>query len=131
MKQFQKRLLVSAIIIVQPGLSVWMVLLLNFLGLAVELSGFIVLAASLFALDIGAVYLHIAAVDCLPSVSSDRDIPRTRLGNSFIWYGGLCYLIASIAYSSNLSLVRMNHFSLLSILLRRRNNLHMVSLCVQ
>ena len=90
MKQFQKRLLVSAIIIVQPGLSVWMVLLLNFLGLAVELSGFIVLAASLFAMGIGAVYLHIAAVDCMPSVSSDRDIPRTRLGNSFIWYGAAC-----------------------------------------
>jgi hypothetical protein len=92
MKQFQKRLLVSAIIIVQPGLSVWMVLLLNFLGLAVELSGFIVLAASLFALGIGAAYLHIAAVDCLPSVSSDRDIPRTRLGNAFIWCGAACVI---------------------------------------
>ena len=73
MKQFQKRLLVSALIIVQPGLSVWMVLLLNFLGLAVELSGFIVLAASLFAMGISAIYLHIAAVDRLPSLSSDRE----------------------------------------------------------
>ena len=71
MKQFQKRLLVSAIIIVQPGLSVWMVLLLNFLGLSVEVGGFIVLAASLFAMGISAVYLHIVAVDCLPSASSD------------------------------------------------------------
>ena len=91
MEQFQKRLLVSAIIIVQPGLSVWMVLL-NILGLAVELDGFIVLAASLFAMGIGAVYLHISAVDCLPSVSSDRDIPRTRLGNSFIWCGAACVI---------------------------------------
>jgi len=32
----------------QPGLIVWMVLLLNFLGLFVELGRFIVLAASLF-----------------------------------------------------------------------------------
>ena len=69
-----------------------MVLLLNFSGLSVELGGFNVLAASLFAMGIGAVYLHIATVDCLPSVSSDRDIPRTRLGNSFIWCGAACVI---------------------------------------
>ena len=60
------------------GLSVWMALLLNFTsGLSIVLGGVIVLAADLSTMAIGAllsmsagVYLYIAAVDCLPRVSS-------------------------------------------------------------
>ena len=76
------------------GLSVWMALLLNFTsGLSVVLGGVIVLAADLSTMAIGAllsmsagVYLNIAAVDCLPRVSSALE-NRLEHGLVFLAFG--------------------------------------------